>query len=123
MLAAVDRQCGAGDEAGVLGGQEGDTARDLLRMAQAPDRDPRDNLLQHIARYRADHFGIDVARRNRVYGDAESRTLLRQRLGEPVDARLGGRVVDLAILPGLAVDAADIDDPPELGGTHRIERP
>ena len=38
---------------------------------------------------------------------------LRQRLGEAVDARLRGGVVDLAVLAGLAVDRADIDDAAE----------
>src|SRR3546814_5037556 len=33
-------------------------------------------------------------------------------LGEAVDARFGGGVIDLAILPRLAVDRTDVDDPP-----------
>src|SRR3546814_14143808 len=35
---------------------------------------------------------------------------LRERLGEAVDARFGGGIVDLPILPRLAVDRTDVDD-------------
>src|SRR3546814_1048264 len=38
-------------------------------------------------------------------------TLFRsERLGEAVDARFGGGIVDLPILPRLAVDRTDVDD-------------
>src|SRR3546814_12768083 len=33
-----------------------------------------------------------------------------ERLGEAVDARFGGGIIDLAILARLAVDRADVDD-------------
>jgi hypothetical protein len=39
VLAAVDRQGRAGDEAGILAAQEGDAARDLLGLAEPADRD------------------------------------------------------------------------------------
>src|SRR3546814_16144379 len=38
------------------------------------------------------------------------RAFLRQRLGEAVDARFGGGIVDLAVLARLPVDRADVDD-------------
>ena len=90
-------------------------------MAEPADRNAGDDLLQHVRRHRAHHVGIDVAWRDGVDGDAEARAFLGQRLGEAVDARLGRGVVDLAILAGLAVDAADIDDAAELGGAHAVE--
>jgi hypothetical protein len=62
------------------------------------------------ARDGGDHVGIDIAGRDRVDGDADARAFLRQRLGEAVDAGFGGGVIDLAILAGLAVDRADVDD-------------
>ena len=46
----------------------------------------------------------------------------RQRLGEAVDARLGGGIIDLAILAGLAVDRADIDDAAEAALQHAVPR-
>src|SRR5262249_30170084 len=49
ILAAVRRQRRAGDEAGIIGGEEDDAARDLLRLAQPAERDVRqDALLQHV---------------------------------------------------------------------------
>src|SRR3546814_19484201 len=39
-------------------------------------------------------------------------------LGEAVDARFGGGVIDLAILPRLAVDRTDVDDPPPFTLAH-----
>src|SRR3546814_8786775 len=39
-----------------------------------------------------------------------SGAFLRQRLGEAVDARFGGGIVDLAVLASLPVDRADVDD-------------
>ena len=39
ILSAVGRQGRAGDEAGLVVGQEDDAARDLLRLTQPTDRD------------------------------------------------------------------------------------
>jgi hypothetical protein len=39
--AAVDRQVDPGDEPGVVTGQEGDRGGDVLRLADAPERNPR----------------------------------------------------------------------------------
>jgi hypothetical protein len=46
---------------------------------------------------------------------------LGERLGEAVDSGLGGGVIDLAVLAGLAVDRADIDDAAELPLLHPLE--
>src|SRR3546814_6111164 len=70
-------------------------------------RDFRDDLLQHVGGDGGDHVGVDIARRDRVHRDPGARAFLRQRLGEAVDARFGGGVIDLAILPRLAVDRTD----------------
>ena len=121
MLPAVDRQRRAGDEIGLVGGQEHHAAGDVVGMAEPAHRDAGDDLLQHVLGHRAHHLGIDIARRHRVHRDAEPRALLRQRLGEAVDARLGGGVVHLPVLPGLPVQRADIDDAPELGRAHVVE--
>src|SRR5665213_18129 len=90
-------------------------------MAEPADRHPRDDLLQHVGRHGAHHVGVDIAGRDGVDGDALAGAFLRQRLGEAVDAGFGGGVVDLAVLPGLAVDRADIDDPPEAAAAHAVD--
>src|SRR3546814_10337786 len=52
------------------------------------------------------------------------RAFLRQRLGEAVNAGFGSGVIHLAILPRLAVDRPDIDDPAPAAfahaGKHRL---
>src|SRR6266700_1091097 len=62
ILTAVRRQGRAGDETGIVGGEEDAAARDLLGLAQAADRDLRQNvLLEHVLRHRLDHLGGDIA--------------------------------------------------------------
>ena len=98
-----------------------DAARDLVRLSEAADRNLRDDLAEHVLRHRGDHVRVDIAGRDRVDGHAVARAFLRQRLGEAVDARLGGGIIDLAILPGLAVDRADVDDPAIAAAGHAFE--
>src|SRR5579863_8150005 len=59
MLAAIDRQGRAGDETGFVRDQEQDGAGDVLGLAEAADRDARDDLLEDVLRHRAHHLGID----------------------------------------------------------------
>ncbi len=92
-----------------------------LGLAEPADRNAGDDLLQHVGRHGAHHVGVDIAGRDRVDGDALGGTFLRQRLGEAVDAGLGGGVVHLAVLPGLAVDRADIDDAAEIALAHAVD--
>ena len=49
MLAAVDRHSRPGDESGVVGYQEQHAARDLVRFAEASDRDPLYDFLEHVS--------------------------------------------------------------------------
>src|SRR5205085_9105696 len=70
---------------------------------------------------RGDHVGVDIARSDSVDRHAGTRAFLRQRLGEAVDARLGGGIIDLPVLPGLAVDRADVDDPAVAAAGHALE--
>src|SRR3546814_15468244 len=49
------------------------------------------------------------------------RAFLRQRLGEAVDARFGGGIVDLAVLARLPVDRADVDNAAPAALDHRSE--
>src|SRR5262245_20573487 len=102
MLAAVDRQRRAGDEARILIDEEGNASSDLLRLAEASNGDPGDDLAEYFLRNRGDHVRIDIARCDGVHRDVAPRAFLRERLGEAMDARFGGRIIDLAILPRLA---------------------
>src|SRR5215207_2109550 len=121
VLAAVDRQRRAGDEAAVLGGEEDDGAADLLRGAEAADRDQRNDLrLQDLGVDRLHHLGADVAGRDDVDGDPGARAFLGERLGEADVAGLRGRIVRLAGLALLAVDRGDGDDAAELAFAHAV---
>jgi hypothetical protein len=67
-------------------------------LPKRPTGNLGDDLLQHVLGHGRDHVGVDIAGRDRVDGDAGARAFLRQRLGEAVDAGLGGGVIDLAVL-------------------------
>src|SRR3546814_11020324 len=55
VLAAVDRQRGAGDERPFIGAEEGDATGDLIGMAQPADRHPGDDLRKHVLRRSEEH--------------------------------------------------------------------
>jgi hypothetical protein len=118
VLTAVHRDRGAGDEAGLVRTKKSTARAMSSAWPRRPDRDAADDLLQHLWRHRANHLGVHVAGRDGVDRDALGRALLGQGLGEAVDAGLGGGVVDLAVLAGLAVDGADVDDAPEAALAH-----
>ncbi len=61
VLAAVQGEGGAGHEAGPLARQERDHVGDLLALAQAADRDARDDAGQHGLGHGGDHLGVDIA--------------------------------------------------------------
>ena len=122
VVAAVDVQAGAGDEAGRIGGKEHHGARDLLGLPEPADRDLRNDLgIEHFLGHGGNHLGGDLARRDGVDGDAFGGTFERQRLGETVHAGLGGRVVRLSHLPLAAVDGRDVDDAAEVACTHAVD--
>src|SRR4051812_34593021 len=121
MLAAVDGEGGAGDEAALVGDQEQYAAGDLGRLAETADRHFGDDLLEHVRRHGADHVGVDVTGCDGIDGDALGGTFLGERLGEAVDAGFGRRVVDLTVLAGLTVDRADVDNPAEAALAHTVD--
>src|SRR5262245_51912337 len=57
VLPAVGGEGRPGDEPGIVGGEEDDAARNLLGLAEAAERDLRqDVLLQHVLGHRLDHL-------------------------------------------------------------------
>src|SRR5260370_28943829 len=80
----------------------------LTRGVLTAGRDTGDDFFESVSRHRPHHGGVDIAGGERVDSDAALRTLLRQRLCEPVDARLVGSVLDLSVLAGLAIERTDI---------------
>src|SRR5262249_50589317 len=95
----------AGDQAGIVGGQEYDAAPDLFRFAEAADRYRRqDTVLKNVFRHRLYHFGVDVTGSDGIDGDADARAFLCQRLGEANLAGLGGRIIGLPELALLAIE-------------------
>ena len=74
---------------GLVRREEHDAARDLLGLAQAAQRDKRQNrLLQHFLGDRLHHFGGDIARADRVDRDFLVRVLLGKRLVKPMSPAL-----------------------------------
>ena len=89
VLAAIGRERRAGDEAGLVGGEEHHAARDLLRLAEAADRDLRqDALLEHLLRHRQHHFGADIAGADRIDGDAGGAPSCASALTKPISPAL-----------------------------------
>src|SRR3546814_14989758 len=71
MLATIDRQGRSGDEARIVGAEEGDPACDLLSVAKPADRHARHDLGKHVLRHRGHHFRFDITRRESIDGPAE----------------------------------------------------
>ena len=68
-----------------------------------------------------DHLGGDVAGRDGVDGDALAGGLLREAHGQAEQAGLGGGVVGLADVAGLADDRADVDDAARSAVEHVLQ--
>src|SRR3954452_8056477 len=94
----------------------------LSRRAEpAHGNERRDAFVQHILGHRLYHFGIDVARTDRIHGDAAFGILQRQRLGEADIAGLGRGIVHLSELALLAVDRGYVDDAAEFARAHALD--
>src|SRR6516162_11350694 len=121
--AAVDGPDLPGDISGGVGGQEADHPGDLLGLAEPADRDLGPDLVQYLVRDGSQHSGGDEAGGDCVDGQPDAVPdgplcpadledgLAGQRLGQPEQAGLGGGVVDLADVAGLADDRGYVDDP------------
>ena len=96
-------------------------ARDLVGLAQAADRDLADDRLHHVFGDAGEQVGRDIARRDRVHGDALARAFERQRPGEADHAGFGRAVIGEAELALLAVDRGDVDDAAEAPLAHAVD--
>src|SRR6185436_11959962 len=121
VLAAVDRDVGASHECRFLGAQVDDQSGDFIGLAEAPERNLRQDLrVEDFLGYRGNHLGADVTRRDGVHGDALARDLERERLGKAVDPGLGGGIVGLAESTLLPVHRRDVDHPAPAALDHAV---
>src|SRR5215217_733554 len=102
-------------------GEELDHPGDLGRLPQPADRDLGDHLVEDLLGHGRDHLGGDEPGRDRVDRDPLAGRLKGQAVGQPEQARLGGRVVGLADVALLADDRADVDDPAVAAVQHMLE--
>src|SRR5690242_15044581 len=132
--AAVDGPDLPGDIGGLVGRQEADHPGDLVGPAEPAQRDllayPVQSLLGHLGH----HVGGDVAGGDRVDGQPDpvahrlvvpaqlEDRLFGHRLRESEQAGLGGGVVDLADVAGLADHRGDVDDPAGAALEHVLQR-
>lgn len=83
VLSAVGCQRRTGDEARIVGCEKHDGACDLVRFAEAANRDLRKNaLLENVLGNSLDHFRCDVARADDVDRDTGAGAFLCERLRE-----------------------------------------
>lgn len=93
--AAVDEDLVAGDEAGVIGGEERDCLGEFVRAAHAAHRDSRGDLVHRLrlgAERVAEELGVNGARTDNVDPDATVLQIRGPGPRERPDGRLGGRV-------------------------------
>src|SRR5579871_2082594 len=88
---------------------ETDRVRNLIRLAQTPERNRSGHASQRIGLHALDHGGAHEAGGDRADADPVSRELLRPHHRHGHDAGLRGAVVGLPGVAG-AADARDVDD-------------
>src|SRR3989449_3062739 len=108
---SVDDEDLTGDVAGLVRGQEGDRVRDVLDRAESPERDLLEEVVFDLLGKRIGEIGRDEPGSHGVGRDVSAGHFARDRLGEPDDAGLRGRVVGLSGIPDDAADRSDVHDP------------
>jgi signal transduction histidine kinase len=113
----------AGHVGRLVGGQVGDRARDVLGLGQAAERDgalhPGQDLRAALARHDvAQELRVHRSGADHVHGDAVTRDLARERLGEADERRLAARVHGLAGAADAPGVGRDGDDPPAPPRDH-----
>jgi hypothetical protein len=76
VLAAIYRKSRPGDKIALVAGEKHDPPSNIPGRSEPTYRYASDDLLEHVGRHGAYHFGIDVTRRNRVDCDAKPRNFL-----------------------------------------------
>src|SRR5271166_36746 len=102
-LAAVCGYRCTGDKPSVVTREEGDAFGNLFRLAEAADRNLRNDTFEDLCRDSQYHFRVDVAGRHAVDGYAFAGVLLCQCLCVADHPRLRRGVIALSYLAFLAV--------------------
>src|SRR5689334_16594302 len=118
---AVDGNVRSGDVTGLLGSEVGDQAGHLVGLREPPHRDLLDDRLENLRLHGFDHIRLDVARRDRVDRHPLFYHFLGERLGEPVHASLGRRIVGLTELTLQGVYGGDVDDTAPAALHHALD--
>src|SRR5690554_6170038 len=106
---AVDGDVLAGDETGIVAGQEGHHARHFLGLAQAAQRDGGDHRLHPLIGDAGHHWRVGRAGHYGVDADLLRRQLAGQAAGQAHHAGLGSDVVAGAFA-GQRTGAGEVDD-------------
>ena len=88
------------------------------RLAETPSGRPSLDLAQVVGRHAVRHLRPEVARRDRVHGDAPGAELAGERPREPVEGSLGGAVHGQPSVAGEPDDRRHVDDAPGGPGQH-----
>src|SRR6478736_3047474 len=121
VLAAVDGDVRSGHEGRLVRSQVDDQAGDFLGLAEASDRDLRQDLgVEDVLGDRRHHLRADIARRDRVDGHALLGDLEGECLAEAVHAGLGGGVVGLAERALGAIHRSDVDHATPVALDHPV---
>ena len=120
---AIHAQHLAGDVRRVRAGKEADGGRDLMRFAEAAERNVGLYCFLQIVGQRLRHVGGDKPGSDHVARHALAGQFAGHALGEADQPCLAGGVVGLPCIAGHARHAADIDDPAGLGPHDRAGPP
>src|SRR5438132_1507106 len=105
---SVDDEDLTGDVARLVRGKEGDRVRDVLDRAEPPERDLLEEVVFDLLGKRIGEIGRDEPGSHGVGRDVSTGHFARDRLGEPDDAGLRGRVGGLSGIPDDAGDRGDV---------------
>src|SRR5205823_385440 len=97
-------------EGGLVGAEEAYRAGDVRRLAEPPERRVAEHRRGRLLRQDVGELRAYVAWRDDVRAHPAAAELARERLREPDDPGLGGRVVRLAPVAVDADDGGDVDD-------------
>ena len=78
----------SGDVGRLIGGQERKCVGNILRLAQAAQRDPGDHRLDDLLGHRFHHISLRNPRSNRVHTDALGSQFAGQRYGQSIHRQI-----------------------------------